>query len=282
MKPFPSRPGLALFALAALAVPAWGQAPQPAARMTLVQDNQLRKRIEAAEDLVKEEAWPDVVRILQGILDLGKPDAFVYINRGGKGYWTSARGEAGRMIAALPPKGMEFYRLRYNPEAADLLKQARAKKDPELLARVAWAYRYTDSGPAALAELAAHHFDAGHPTLAALLIGLPPPPPGADVSPGNLLLASLAFRQLLSHPSGAGRWTPALLFKAAAALRFTGDQEESERLWKQFAARVGKAGLPAGKRVLTVNELRKELEKVAPLKTDPAHEWPMFRGDAVR
>src|SRR5947199_344832 len=72
--------------------------------ITLPKNNDAHKLITAAEELLKEEAWGDVARALQSLLD-AKEDAFVQLRRKVAGketvQWLSIRAEANRLIGTM-------------------------------------------------------------------------------------------------------------------------------------------------------------------------------------
>src|SRR5205807_2551153 len=76
--------------------------------------------------------------------------------------YASARAEADRLLAALPPRGKDFYRLSHETTARQLLKKAEAKGDVAGLTEVAVRFRYTESGDEALALLGTYHLDRGN------------------------------------------------------------------------------------------------------------------------
>src|SRR5205085_10840507 len=82
--------------------------------------------------------------------------------------WVGVKKEASRLLANLPDKGKDFYKLTYGPKAAALLADARAKSDPALMAQVAKFYLYTDAGLEATSWLANYMLDRGEYTAANL------------------------------------------------------------------------------------------------------------------
>src|SRR5262249_12040989 len=70
-------------------------------------DSKLKKKLDAAQDYIKEEKWTEAARILQGLLDITE-DKFVQVpkkdvNNKETLIWTSVKSEANRMVGTLPP-----------------------------------------------------------------------------------------------------------------------------------------------------------------------------------
>src|SRR5262245_63792615 len=83
--------------------------------LTLPSDRLARKKIETALDYIKEQQWPEAVRLLQAVLD-AKEDTFLRQEaKGPRGQpavrFTSARAEAERLVGSLPAARMEYYQL---------------------------------------------------------------------------------------------------------------------------------------------------------------------------
>src|SRR5262249_39949678 len=120
----------------------------PKEPISLAAEPQVAKRIEEAFALLKKEAWPDALRILQGILD-GKEDTFLEVREQRRGpdgkivetlLRPGAKAEINRRLAYLRVQGMDEYQRLYGPKAAELLKEADQKKDPALWAAVSFRY----------------------------------------------------------------------------------------------------------------------------------------------
>jgi outer membrane protein assembly factor BamB/tetratricopeptide (TPR) repeat protein len=244
--------------LSVLVFTASGRAAPPVEIIGPAVDAKVTKRLEAARDLIQEENWPQVVKLVQGLLDADQ-DVLV---TGKDGKPVPARTEANRLLRGLPAKGMAFYRLTYGGVARELLKEARDKSDPKRLAVLGRRFANLGPGLEALELLASFHFDVGHPALGALLQGLPPPP-GADRPDGDYLLrAARGYDQILEASGSARQWQPATVFKAVAAFRLVGERAKSDRLWKQLAARIGTDGLKAGAGRLSVAKLQGEIDRL--------------------
>jgi hypothetical protein len=87
----------------------------------------------AAADYIEAKDRVFAPKVLQKQLSL-KEDRPLPPRGKGAGAWRSARAEALRMIANLPPEGRDFYQLTYGPTAEALLKAA-LSDDRQLAAR---------------------------------------------------------------------------------------------------------------------------------------------------
>jgi outer membrane protein assembly factor BamB len=227
--------------------------------VTLPVDRQVAKKLEGAADCIKEERWSEAVRVLQAILD-AKEDALIESPRdarrdGAAGRLLGARAEAERMLAALPRKGMEFYRLRYEAKAREQLDAAKRQRDAEGLAEIARRYAHTSAGTEALLLLAVHHLDRGRAETAAF-----------------------CFQRLLQQ---AQTELPArAFFQAALAFRRAADARNEERAWQLLTSRIGDDGLQLGGRRVSVEQLRTQLDVTS--RDRHNDEWPLFRGQPNR
>jgi outer membrane protein assembly factor BamB/tetratricopeptide (TPR) repeat protein len=229
--------------------------------VVLTTDPLLRRKLDAARDYIKAKSWAEAVRLLQGVLD-AREDGFLKIPQAGArgkeaGKWVSARVEAERLLAGLPPAGREFYQLTYEGAARALLARARAGGDRAALHEAARRFRFTRAGAEALALLGNCFLDRGQPDLAAA-----------------------CFQRLLE---GAERDSvaPAVLFQAAVAFRATGNQTQEEPAWIELTRRLHGEGLRLGKRTLAAEDLRRAAQRLTPAP-GPAEDWLLYRGDSRR
>lgn len=233
--------------------------------ISLPKDNKLKSQIEAAVDYIKTEDWVLATEILQKLVGI-REDVFAQLPRktpDGKDTlaWTSVRAEANRLIAALPAKGMEFYKLSYGPKAGDLLKEAKATNKPELLALIMRLYLHTDAGAEATDLLGTYHLDRG-----------------------NYSTASRCYSLLLGR-AGADKLPPVTLFKAAYAFHQTGadeDKRAEEQVWKQLSGRVREVKLGTSE-AQSVDELQSFVASVVRPNADRyANDYPLYRGNESR
>jgi outer membrane protein assembly factor BamB/tetratricopeptide (TPR) repeat protein len=245
--------------------------------LTLPVDRQARRRLDAAEDLIKEEAWGEAARQLQLLLD-NKEDVFLQVKRKDvKGaevqHWTSVRSEANRLIGSMPENGLQFYELQYGDAAKRLLVEAKKKSDPHLLAEVSQRFFHTEAGAEATNLLGTHHLDRGENVTAALCFkrllfgdssdGRPLEPPAR--SPRRNLLSS-----------------PLFLFKAALAFQRANDVERAQQAAKLLQERLGRQGLRLGDRAVAWDDLARELRRVGSSGGLVAYDVPLFRSDVGR
>lgn len=240
--------------------------------ISLTVDRQAKKRIEFAEDYIKEEAWGEAAKALQSLLD-AKEDLFLQVRRKGNDgkevvRWTSVRAEANRLLGTLPEHGRQFYELQYGAQARRDLADARKKGDPYLLAGVVQRYFHTEAGAEAADLLGTYHLDHGQALMAALCY------------------ERLLFPETTAKPADAPRRKqaemPLTLFKAALAFRRAGDAERAEQTWKQLASRAGREGLRVGDKTVALAVARAELERGTSARTVETTEVTLFRGGANR
>jgi outer membrane protein assembly factor BamB len=106
--------------------------------------------------------------------------------------YESARRQATRVIASLPPEGLRAYRLFYDGQAKRLFDRARAEHDPAALRLIASRYLITQYGDDASELLASWALDEGRPGEAlALLTDVLELVPDRDV-PEQLVVGKLA------------------------------------------------------------------------------------------
>jgi len=241
-------------------VPPPPDTPIPFAAVIVPSDTRLRQKLEAAHDYVKAQEWGEAVRVLQDLLEV-KEDQFLPTKApaadGKPGVHPGGfRGEALRLLAGLPPRGLETYNSVYGPKARTLLKEALEREDPQLLTQLVQRYLWTEAGAEAAERLGSYHLDRG-----------------------NRVLAGRCFAHLLSRP-GEGRLTPLALYKAAVACRLANDKVHEEQAWKALAARAPE-GFTIDGQVRDLDGLRADLARL-PAEPPVRGDWPLFRGDAGR
>src|SRR4051794_37249107 len=115
--------------------------------------DQVGKELARARAAVEQKRWDEAADAVLKLLEL--PPGTLAAARG-KGdfketsHWFSPHALAGALVAALPAEGLAAYRKRADAAAADLLKQARDKKDAQLLAAVLYRFPHTPAAGAAL------------------------------------------------------------------------------------------------------------------------------------
>jgi outer membrane protein assembly factor BamB len=228
--------------------------------VSLPSDTRARQKLEAARDYIKVKDWNEAVRALQNLLDVREdlflPKAEPPVRGRATVYSQGLRDEANRLLASLPPKGLETYNAVYGPKARSLLKEALERDDAPMLLQVAQRYLYTDAGAEAMEQLGSRYLDRGERALAAR-----------------------CFIHLLSRPD-AQRLSPLTLYRAAVACRLTGDETHEEAAWKALAARAPD-GVNLGGRLVELDRLRAELARL-PGESPGRGDWPLYRGGLAR
>jgi outer membrane protein assembly factor BamB/tetratricopeptide (TPR) repeat protein len=237
-----------------------GPVPATAPDVSVLPTDRLaRRKIEAAEDYVTAKKWPEVVRILQPLLDtiedvlIPDPRQKDEATKGTR--WVSLRGEADRLLGNLPADGREYYQHEHGPRAASLLNTARETGDERLLADIVQRYAHTKAGAEALDLLATGHLDRGRPHEAAA-----------------------CYQWLLRQP--LGKLEDRVLLRAWLALHLSGNTTQADQTWKRLAAQAPK-GVLVGSTVVGLDALRREGQRVA-FAGGQRVDWPLLRGDAQR
>jgi outer membrane protein assembly factor BamB len=226
--------------------------------VTLPTDRSARRRIEVAEDFIKQELWGEAARVLQTLLDT-KEDLFVEVTRNGNTHWVSLRREANRLLGGMPPQGRQFYELQFGARAKARLAEARAQSDPKVLAEVAQRFMYTEAGAQANDLLGSYHLDRG-----------------------NALQAALCFDRVLGQekPESLPHMT---LVKAALAFRRAGESARADEIWKVLARVAGRQGVPVGGRAVPLEALEKEVTAYAGAAAPASpYDWALYKGNASR
>ncbi|MBX9580727.1 MAG: PQQ-binding-like beta-propeller repeat protein [Gemmataceae bacterium] len=229
-----------------------------------------KKQLEAARDYLtfKDIPWNTVSPLLQNILD-SKSDSFFNVKYqvGGRTEVNriSVKTEANRIIAAFPKEGLEFYQQSYGQAAAALLDEAvKANADPAVLADLSQRYFHTRAGAEGTVLLGSLYLERG-----------------------NYLEAAYAFERLLARPNADEFLTPRTLFKAALALKRSGDPRHADAA-KAAADRLliaaARDGLKVGRRTFTADQLRAELGRPvgAVVASSAVGEWTGRYGNAAR
>jgi hypothetical protein len=198
----------------------------------------------------REECGP-LAKTLQRLLNEPRD---VLLPSGGR-TWPSLRTETDRLFAALPAAGRDAYRQTHDPDAAALLRAARADKTEAGFVPIVRRYLYTDSGPDAVLGLATR-----------------------AVEEGDVYRAAAAFALLERH-RGLVRWVPEELFLADRAHRAAGNPDAGRAVENELLGRVGPDGIRLNKQIYTRESLQKELERLSP---PPREAWLLYGGDAGR
>jgi outer membrane protein assembly factor BamB/tetratricopeptide (TPR) repeat protein len=216
----------------------------------------------------KSPPWNTICPLLQNILDAKSDSFFNILDKAGGTVLTrriSVKTEANRIIAAFPKDGLEFYQQSYGQTAAAQLADAvKTNYDLGLLSEVSQRYFHTKAGADATALLGDLYLQRG-----------------------NYLEAAYAFERLLARPNADDLLSPHTLFKAALALKRSGDprhaslaQGATDRLQKA----AGRNGLVIGRRTFSFEQLKAEIDRpVTALRaTATVGEWTGRYGNAQR
>jgi outer membrane protein assembly factor BamB len=231
--------------------------------ITLPNNREAKSRLQAAFDYAKNERWDVVADTIQGILDLTE-DSFLEVRR--KDPTTKAdvtmrisiRTEANRLLSELPVAALETYEVQFGPKARAKLNDALQNSDLNLLGEVFKCYRHTKAGAEAANLLGTYYLDRG-----------------------AYQAASNCFEALLTRRD-ADKLPPAVLFKAALALRRAGETQRADVLWQRVAEKAERGELTIDKQPVTVEALRREYDKPAGLPAPGVTDWAVFRGSANR
>ncbi len=102
--------------------------------LELLKNPDAGKKLEAAQDYIKDEDWVTATKILQELLELKEnyhtkvertqesPDPARKPSPG-----SAIKSEADRLIATLPKAGKEFYQVNYGPIATQMLKECQRR-----------------------------------------------------------------------------------------------------------------------------------------------------------
>ena len=128
--------------------------------------------LQRAEDGVARGDWKLAIDSLQRVID--DPEGALVARSDGASedgmLYESARRQATRRIASLPPEGLRAYQLLYDGQAKRLFDRARSEHDPAGLRLIASRYLLTDYGDDASDLLASWALDEGRPGEALALL----------------------------------------------------------------------------------------------------------------
>ena len=236
----------------------------------LPSDRDSKQQLRAARDYLafKDVPWKTVCPLLQNILNSGSDSFFELDEKSGDRKITrliSVKTEANRIISAFPPKGLQQYQEAYGQDAIDELEKAvRNNYDLAALSDVSQRYFHTKAGGDATVMLGSIYLERG-----------------------NFLEAAYAFERLLSRPESADLLTGRTLFKAAVAMKRSGDPRHTELLkevWAKFGEATKNQGLTIGRKNYTAEELRAEVDRPvgAVASNTGVGEWAMRLGNPQR
>jgi outer membrane protein assembly factor BamB len=272
-----------------LVLPAVSQA-QERGTLLLPPEDRYASLLSVAAERIEKKDWAVAVTLLQKLID---DDFLCIVHRKGpdgkeRAEIVSTWAEANRLLSTLPREGWAFYEREQGAKAAELLKQV--EKDKSKFVEIARHYLWTDAGDTAarwlfrdrfpntdmrfLLEVARRRSDRSQWPVVVMARDL--------VDAGEPYAAALCFDFLLDRKD-ADELGIAEFFQAAKAYKRTGDAKRFEQAWKAVNARAGKEDLVIGEKKLTLDDMKREVEKLKPAKpSGEQRQWRMFRGDPSR
>jgi outer membrane protein assembly factor BamB len=223
--------------LVAVSLPA-GRAWAQGSIMPLVPaDEELATFLGKAEKRIAEKDYENAITYLNALIQ--RTDAgFMRVGKSRR--FLPIRHEANRLLGTMPPDGLNQYRKLYDPQAAEIYRQARQAGDMALLRQVADRYQITSYGLVALEALAEMAFDRGLFTQ-----------------------ASWYWQEVLAHRDAKNK--PMLLTKLAAAAHLSGQPRLADNAYQQLKAKYADKTARIGRREQKLVDFVQQLRK-----TDPA------------
>lgn len=240
--------------------------PELSGGLILAADRSATLRLNQARALLAEERYSEATQIL-GLL-LEHPEDFFYQPDPKSPVHKSVKSEAERLIGSLPRQGLAAYRLLFEAQAHEQLRQAVDTGDKSALARLARQFFHTEAGGEATWLLARHYLDQG-----------------------RALGAAMCLDRLRQSPTTPDAWRAALTLQSAAAWRAAGQLAESEQLAAEAQSEPGFARLAAiveGRQSADESPLRVLTRLLAAYDAAKApaaagdEGWRMFRGTPDR
>ncbi len=146
--------------------------------MLLLAPRSLTRLLREGEVAIAEGRFADGVSALGAVLlddsgdlpeDLRGQDFFVEVGTRGL-FQKSAKGEAIRLLSALPPEGRQTLQIQYGVTARNELDKAIAAGDFDSISEVARKYVHTEAGYDAQVLIAQHKLASGYPLAAASIL----------------------------------------------------------------------------------------------------------------
>jgi hypothetical protein len=230
--------------------------PAEAPPVTFPVDPALAGRLREAARLVRKQTWPDAIRVLREVIE--SPDDALFPatdeTADGSSTWTAGNTEAARLLRALPLGVQAEFKRAAEPAAQELLRRARA----------------SDEVSSFLAVISRYPFSAGLVVATRL------------AERGQYHAAATRFAPLLNEPERADKLTSLSLYHATIAFCTAGDAVHAESAWKRLAARHGEKPVRVEGRLLRLDELKQDVQRVVPATTTGAADWPLYRGNPSR
>jgi outer membrane protein assembly factor BamB len=125
--------------------------------VSIATDSQVMKRLGTAQDHLAEQEWGEAIPILQQVIETSG-DTLLPVETGR--YWNAAD-YCHLLISRLPAEGLDVYRDRIDPQAAEWLEQADKSLDPELFERIISVAFNSSSGDDAVWRKGSLAFEQG-------------------------------------------------------------------------------------------------------------------------
>lgn len=206
-----------------------------------------------AERMERLQEWGKAADVYQEIL-VTYPDRVIpsQLDKDGRIYqYTSVGGTVQERLSKWPAEGLNIYRARFEPQAADLLEKS-PLNDRTVLSKVLAHYFVTDTARQAGIRLVDLYLE------------------NADFSAA----AWTAERLLKWHPNLDDQ-RPLLLFRAAIALQMSGADERARSMLAELKNRFPNAtGRVGGKEVALVAALEADLQRSTPVSANTTDSWP--------
>lgn len=247
-----SAPGIKFHA-AARAIPGVVIAERPEPQFGAIFDDseEATALLKRANEAVQREDWKLTIDSLQRIVELPGDSVL----RADDQTYESARRHAHRVIASLPPAGLEAYRLLYDGEAEAKYRRAIETHDEAALREIVDRFLLTRFGDRAADVLAGWWIDEGRAATAVSLLR-----DVQDIYPDSQIPKLVWQAKLALATALAGRPHAALAMATA---------------WPTTAPAPTALGARLG-------PIRAELARSRPASPATVQEWPMFMGDAAR
>jgi outer membrane protein assembly factor BamB/tetratricopeptide (TPR) repeat protein len=230
-------------------------------QLVLPKDEDLKERLDAAEDRIKQKDWLKACETLQNLV--GRPqDIFVPRERRDPDgstvvHYVSVKKEAARLIGTLPKAGRAFYEANYGQKATGEVKTARGNNDYQRMAQTLALYLHTEAGAEAANWLASYMLDRAE------------------------FQGAARFFQILINRSGIGELKDGQLIKAAYAFHHAGAIKSKEAVLRELEKRGVEVRLGGEQR--NVAELKDALDRfVASVAVESASDSPIYRGRPSR
>ncbi|HEX5442969.1 MAG TPA: PQQ-binding-like beta-propeller repeat protein [Pirellulales bacterium] len=225
-------------------------------------DRETLQKLSLAKELIEQERYGEAVRLLSDILE-SPEDYFFQPDRQERNY-RSLKGEAQRLLGAMPAEGKASYELQFGAEARRMLDAAVDRGDLSGVAEVSRKYFHTRAGYEATYLLGVAQLQRGEPLAAALSLGR------------------------LQATSAAEQFDPSLSLNLALCWARAGRAEPAVSLLKDLNRRMPDAAFRVAgaerKGFASDAQARAWLAEVAPpggVELD-ASQWSMYRGSPSR